>query len=442
MAGAPKRRTGAAAAAAAAAAAPRGAAQPAGGAAAQHTEGTCAAALPIARPNRLLDAALVLVVVLALVCGRPAAPPAAEHVGEILRGADFQAAYESTYLHLPGAVDVTALAGAERRLFARLDPRSAPSVLVYRDGEPWQPPTPVADADSVDVALAAGATVVVNSAQGADSVLAAMALSVTAAVGIYADVNLYVTPPDAAGLHAHHDQMDSVVVQGSGSKRWLLCDPVGIGRTLPTRSSDDPRHPLYNRYDGKLTSNLPLLVIDRPLLTACLVTPALSLQAAPSNGCRNITLAAGDLLYLPRGVPHAPYTEPSGDPSGGGPGANSVHWTIGLLGDFIWEDYLKGLTIATPGQLDPSQLPVVSECVDPRSINRLVPHDALESARLAAGSGSTEERDALAAALAKGFEGLAWREGCASALRRSLVACGVSVRLHASAAASAVVGGR
>ena len=400
---APKRRRGAAGAAAAAAAPPAEAAP--------NASGSWRELLPPRNAKAgLLDAALVLVFVWAFVYGRPTSPLAVERVGELLRGADFQAAYEVTYLHLPGAVDVGVLAGAETRLFARLDGRSAPSVLVYRDGEPWQPPVPVVDAASAAAALADGATVVVNSAQGADSALEAMALSVTAAVGVYADVNLYVTPPDAAGLHAHHDQMDSVVVQGSGSKVWLMCDPVGIGLTLPTKSSDDPRHPLYNRYDAK------------------------ALQEVPGNGCRNVTLVAGDLLYLPRGVPHAPFTEP--DPIGPDAGRNSVHWTIGLLGDFIWEDYLKGLTIATPSALDPSELPTVIDCVDPRGINQLVPHAVLQSARSYGGTGRvlTEELDALAEAFAKGFEELAWRGGCASRLRASLIACGVScageVRAH------------
>ena len=37
--------------------------------------------------------------------------------------------------------------------------------------------------------------------------------------------------------------------------------------------------------------------------------------------------------YLPRGTIHAPYTE----------GESSIHLTIGIDGDFVWSDVLKGL---------------------------------------------------------------------------------------------------
>ena len=269
-------------------------------------------------------------------------------IGDILGSTAFAAAREATYLHLRAAIDVVSLRDVEERVFKRLDARSAPSVLTYRDGELWQPQLPIIDEGTARLALDAGATVVVNSAQGADSELGALAFATTQRLGIYADVNMYATPPSSSGLTAHHDHMDSIIVQASGRKRWLLCEPVGAGRTLPTRSADVPGHPLYNRYDA-----------------AALVA---------HGDCENVTMEPGDLLYLPRGTPHAPATED---------GAGSVHLTVGLLGDFTWEDYLKGLTIATPVYLDQQELPTLVQCLDRRSLNKLVPHDVLQTATLA-----------------------------------------------------------
>ena len=339
----------------------------------------------------------------------------ASSISRLLRSEAFAAAHEATYLHLRAVLDVGTLHGVEARLFGRLDARSAPTVLTYRDGEPWEPPTPVVDEASARLALASGATVVVNSAQGADSELAALAASTTEALGIYADVNLYATPASSAGLTAHHDHMDSLIVQAAGRKRWLLCEPLGAGRTLPTRSTDVPGHPLYNRYG---LSDL-----------------------LAGGACRNLTMEAGDLLYLPRGTPHAPVTEA---------GNGSVHLTVGLLGDFIWEDYLKGLTIVAPQYLEQQQLPTVIECFDRRALNKLVPHDALRIAQLKAaatsssgsgssgsgsgsGSGSAVERadaeQALGETLFAGFTELAAScvaEGDVGQLLASLVEeCGV-----------------
>lgn len=134
-------------------------------------------------------------------------------LGDVLAGASFHAAHETAHLHVRQALDVSALDGVEGRVFGRLDASSAWCVTVYRAGEPWEPPAPVVDAASAREALAAGATVVVNGAQGADRALAALASNVTDATGMYGDINLYVSPPASAGLTAHHDVMDSVIVQ-------------------------------------------------------------------------------------------------------------------------------------------------------------------------------------------------------------------------------------
>ena len=62
------------------------------------------------------------------------------------------------------------------------------------------------------------------------------------------------------------------------------------------------------------------------------------------------TLAAGDVLYLPRGTIHAPETE----------AAPSVHLTVGLDSDFTWADYFKGLQGG--GFVPPDDMQALGRC--------------------------------------------------------------------------------
>lgn len=100
--------------------------------------------------------------------------------------------------------------------------------------------------------------------------------------------------------------------------------------------------------------------------------------------------------------------------------------TVGLLGDFIYEDYLKGHTIATD-QLKAEQLPAVVDCIGRRSLNKQVPHLALQAARRARAAAASKE----AAETSPEFK--AAMKGLAEALVRSapftccsLVACAIA----------------
>ena len=86
-------------------------------------------------------------------------------------------------------------------------------------------------------------------------------------LGAYVGANVYFTPPGTQGFELHHDSHDTLTVQIEGTKTWRVYEPV---TALPLESQ-----PLH----------------------AGTARPALTLH-------REITLAAGDTLYLPRGYAH------------------------------------------------------------------------------------------------------------------------------------------
>ena len=102
--------------------------------------------------------------------------------------------------------------------------------------------------------------------------------------------NVYCTPPSSQGFDTHVDGHDVLVLQTSGSKTWRLHETIV---DLPVESS-------------------PLVAEMRPGLA--------NAQAKYGEPTREVVLRPGDLLYLPRGVPH----------SAGATDEHSVHLTIGL----------------------------------------------------------------------------------------------------------------
>ncbi|WP_164018960.1 cupin domain-containing protein [Pyxidicoccus trucidator] len=98
----------------------------------------------------------------------------------------------------------------------------------------------------------------------------------------YANGNAYVTGPASQGFDTHHDGHDVFVLQTRGRKRWRL---YAVREELPL--------------EGRATS------------------PEDSGWGEP---VREIELSAGDLLYLPRGVPHSATTDD----------CCSVHLSIGI----------------------------------------------------------------------------------------------------------------
>jgi len=97
--------------------------------------------------------------------------------------------------------------------------------------------------------------------------------------------NIYLTPPAAQGFRPHYDTHDVLVLQVTGEKRWRLWPGQPVPR--PTRRTPWP---------GNI---------------------------APSGEPEEVTLRAGDTLYVPRGIMHDAAAQ-AGD-------APSLHATIGLL---------------------------------------------------------------------------------------------------------------
>lgn len=103
-------------------------------------------------------------------------------------------------------------------------------------------------------------------------------------LGHAVQANAYLTPPGAAGLAPHHDTHDVFVLQVSGTKSWVVREPL-IERPLPRHRCDH---------------------------AAALGQPVVS----------ELDLRPGDALYLPRGFVHSASTQRG----------LSLHLTIGLLG--------------------------------------------------------------------------------------------------------------
>jgi ribosomal protein L16 Arg81 hydroxylase len=123
--------------------------------------------------------------------------------------------------------------------------------------------------------------------------------------------NAYYTPRSAQGLAVHHDTHDVVVLQLAGEKRWLVYEPV---LELPLK------HQHYSRELGE-----------------------------PGETVYDVTLRAGDTLYLPRGWLHEALTS----------NHDSLHLTIGV-NVYTWVDALKA---------------AVESCGDDVEFRRSVPSD-------------------------------------------------------------------
>ncbi|OBJ73074.1 cupin [Mycobacterium sp. 1274756.6] len=130
--------------------------------------------------------------------------------------------------------------------------------------------------------FARGYTIVVNKLERYERGIAAFAHALEVELNFPVQVNAYVTPPGATGFVPHYDPHDVLVLQIGGSKRWHLYGEQSV-----------PPH-VMQRHEQLVTAALP----------------------APTD----LLLRPGDVLYLPRGRPHAAES-----------GAEvSVHLTVGL----------------------------------------------------------------------------------------------------------------
>lgn len=130
--------------------------------------------------------------------------------------------------------------------------------------------------------FADGYTIVLDKVEQYVRAIATLAHAIEVELNFATQVNAYVTPPGSQGFVAHYDEHDVLILQISGSKIWHLYD-----------GADVPPHEMRRQ---------------APVATAGLPSPT------------DLRLAAGDVLYLPRGRVHA--AEATSEPS--------VHLTVGI----------------------------------------------------------------------------------------------------------------
>jgi hypothetical protein len=148
-----------------------------------------------------------------------------------------------------------------------------------RAGKPVAAPDPAKVREFYD----AGATLAVQRLDRYSARMAGHCAALSAWLGHPCQVSAYLSPPHAQGLEIHHDTHDIIVLQLDGEKRFDLFETI----------------------------------VERPV-------PRIYLQPDQVRAARpttSHTLRAGDLLYLPRGVPHRAVSCASA----------SLHVTIGIL---------------------------------------------------------------------------------------------------------------
>jgi len=187
---------------------------------------------------------------------------------------------------------------------------------------PWRPRPFTGSADNLAVLheFTRGATVVLQGLHLTWTPLARYCRELEAFLGQPAQANAYYTPARSQGLPVHHDTHDVLVLQVSGSKRWLVYHPVF---ELPLK---------HQRYRAELGDPGPTVM--------------------------DVVLRAGDTLYLPRGWLHEALTSDE----------DSLHLTVGVS-VITWLDALRDL---------------LAECEDDLAFRRSVPADGEGAAELVA----------------------------------------------------------
>jgi lysine-specific demethylase/histidyl-hydroxylase NO66 len=138
----------------------------------------------------------------------------------------------------------------------------------------------------------AGATIVLQALHVNWHPLAVFCRQLEDALGQGVQANAYWTPRGSQGFAVHHDTHDVLVLQVAGEKRWLLYDPL---LELPLK---------HQRW-----------------------SPSLGEPGRPGD---DLTLRAGDTLYLPRGWLHQAETSAT----------DSLHLTIGITA-YTWLDAVR-----------------------------------------------------------------------------------------------------
>jgi hypothetical protein len=174
----------------------------------------------------------------------------------------------------------------------------------YTTDLPWRPApfTGVADVGRVLEEFEAGATIVLQGLHHLWLPLARYCRHLEAFLGHPAQANAYFTPRGSQGLPVHHDTHEVISLQVAGEKRWLVYAPV---LELPLK---------HQRYRSAL--------------------------GAPGEPVLDVTLKAGDTMYLPRGWLHQALTS----------GFDSLHITVGV-NVRRWIDEARSAIDALEGEL-------------------------------------------------------------------------------------------
>jgi hypothetical protein len=164
----------------------------------------------------------------------------------------------------------------------------------YAEDIPWTPTSfsGTAQVEQVASHFERGATIVLQALQLQHPPLAEFCRGLERELGHPVQANAYYTPASAQGFKVHHDTHDVLCLQVEGEKRWLVYPPV---LELPLKSQ---------KYSAEL--------------------------GAPGEPVMDVTMRAGDTLYLPRGWLHQAMTSDT----------SSLHLTIGI-NVATWRDAIR-----------------------------------------------------------------------------------------------------
>ncbi|WP_159149718.1 cupin domain-containing protein, partial [Dietzia lutea] len=143
------------------------------------------------------------------------------------------------------------------------------------------------DPDGMLTQFAEGATIVLQGLHRFWPPIIGFVRDMIADVGHPVQTNAYITPPASRGFDLHYDVHDVFVLQTSGTKRWLVHEPVH-------------RHPLPDQPWTDHREAIAARAADEPVIDA--------------------VLEPGDCLYLPRGWIHSAEAQ----------GETSIHLTVGV----------------------------------------------------------------------------------------------------------------
>jgi hypothetical protein len=178
-------------------------------------------------------------------------------------------------------------------------------VSSYTKDLSWRPSpfTGTADVERVLAEFEGGATIVLQGLHLNWPPLAEFCRSLEAELGHPVQANAYFTPRSAQGLPVHHDTHDVFSLQVAGEKRWLVYQPAW---ELPLK---------HQRYKAET-------------------------MGEPGDPVLDVTLQAGDTLYLPRGWLHEAKTSET----------DSLHITVGV-NVYTWADAFRGALDSCAGEV-------------------------------------------------------------------------------------------